>query len=255
MVGEKDLDAEVSADTVVAADSDTTSWAGGMAAPRIPDDRGDAAPPGSQDATDTERMSVATPPIVESKSAEGNAGSAGEAGDARSGEPARDREDLEQVAPRRRALQPMTLERIDPSLGRGEQVRLDVARRRIRVGRAESNELQLYTASTSREHAIIEGSDSGDWVLVPLPGKSVRVDGDETSDPVLLEPGMNIVLGGDHLRCIDDGPVLTDAHELASAERRGTSPWRFEMIGPFRRPLGIAILLLAGVGLLLWLLG
>lgn len=100
------------------------------------------------------------------------------------------------------SLHPMLLERIDPSLGRGERMRLDAARWRVSLGRADQNEIQLYTASASREHAVIAGNEDGDWVLTPGEGKTVKIDGDETDEPVVLEVGMNLVFGGDHLRCV-----------------------------------------------------
>ena len=73
------------------------------------------------------------------------------------------------------------------------------------LGRAEQNDVRLYTASASREHAEIRGDESGDWVLTPVPGKSVLVDGDAITEPIVLEVGMNIVMGGDHLRCVTEG--------------------------------------------------
>jgi hypothetical protein len=103
------------------------------------------------------------------------------------------------------SLHSMLLERIEPSLGRGERLRLDASRPKVSLGRAEENDVRLYTASASREHAVIAGSEEGDWVLTLSAGKSVLIDGEMTTEPVVLEVGMNIILGQDHLRCVTEG--------------------------------------------------
>lgn len=121
------------------------------------------------------------------------------------------------------ALSPMLLERIEPSLGRGERLRLDAAHWRLRVGRAEHNDLRLYTASASRDHAVIEGTEAGAWVLTPLAGKAVSVDGDPMQDPVELEVGMNLVFGGDHLRCVADAPPREETTSSTLADGRPAS--------------------------------
>jgi hypothetical protein len=100
------------------------------------------------------------------------------------------------------SLQPMMLERIEPSFGRGERLCLDAPDRKLSVGRAEASDVRLYTASASREHAVISGNEAGEWILTPSAGKSVLVDGEITTEPVLLEVGLNIILGQDHLRCV-----------------------------------------------------
>ncbi|MCR9097991.1 MAG: FHA domain-containing protein [bacterium] len=127
------------------------------------------------------------------------------------------------------ALHPMLLERIEPSLGRGERLRLDAAHWHVRIGRAEHNDLRLYTASASREHAVIAGNEAGEWILTPVGGKSVSIDGTPTEEPVELEVGMNLVLGGDHLRCVTEGlereemaaPTAADGLSAEGAPRRG----------------------------------
>ncbi|MAG34582.1 MAG: hypothetical protein CL908_27250 [Deltaproteobacteria bacterium] len=96
---------------------------------------------------------------------------------------------------------PMWLERIEPPTGRGERHRLDAAHGEVSLGRAATNDIRLHTPSASREHASIAGTAEGEWVLTPGVGKCVWIDGDETWEPVVLEEGMNIVLGRDHLRC------------------------------------------------------
>ena len=35
-------------------------------------------------------------------------------------------------------------------------------------------------------------------------GRSVKVGGDPISEPVLLKFGMNLIMGGDHLRCVTE---------------------------------------------------
>ena len=103
------------------------------------------------------------------------------------------------------SLHPMLLERIEPSLGRGERLRLDAAHWRVSLGRAEESDIRLYTASASREHATIAGNERGEWVLTLASGKSVLIDGEITTEPIVLEVGMNIILGQDHLRCVTEG--------------------------------------------------
>lgn len=148
---------------------------------------------------------------------------------------------------RKHPLQSMWLERIDPSFKRGEQIRLDPGTRRVRVGRAESNEIRLYTGSTSREHAIIEANEAGDWVLIPLEGKNVHVDGDLVSEPMILEAGMNLVLGADHLRCVLMDQPVSEASEPTANEGPGKktrSLWRSD-----------SALWKFGIAILLWSLG
>ena len=103
------------------------------------------------------------------------------------------------------SLLPMLLERIEPSLGRGERLRLDASHWKLSLGRAEESDIRLYTASASREHAVIAGNEAGEWVLTLAAGRSVLIDGEITTEPVVLEVGMNIILGHDHLRCVTEG--------------------------------------------------
>ena len=112
----------------------------------------------------------------------------------------------------------MLLERIEPSLGRGERLRLDAAHWRVSLGRGEQNDIWLYTASASREHALIAGNEAGEWVMTPADGKTVRIDGDETGEPVILEVGMNLILGGDHLRCVTEGLERSQMTAKTSAD-------------------------------------
>ena len=103
------------------------------------------------------------------------------------------------------SLHPLLLERIEPSLGRGERLRLDAAHWRVSLGRAEHNDIRLYTESASRDHAVISGNEAGEWVLTPVEGKSVEIDGEAIAEPVVLEMGMNLLMGADHLRCVSEG--------------------------------------------------
>lgn len=147
------------------------------------------------------------------------------------------------------SLPPMLLERIEPSLGRGERIRLDAAHWRVRIGRAEHNDLRLYTASASRDHAEIVGNESGDWVLTPESGRQVAIDGYGTDDPVVLEVGMNLVFGGDHLRCVtealgrDNMAAATVAEGFGETTGRKGGALSWWIIG------AIAIV---GLGLIAW---
>jgi pSer/pThr/pTyr-binding forkhead associated (FHA) protein len=147
----------------------------------------------------------------------------------------------------------MVLERIEPSFGRGERIRLDTSRSSFRFGRAEENDVRLYTASASREHAEICSTQSGEWLVAPLSGKSITVDGDPTTRPVRLELGMNLELGEDHLRCVAEGLSVADAVRRTSPG--GTEPERSEEVGPGlwgrarQRPLLTAVSLVL-IGLL-----
>jgi hypothetical protein len=107
--------------------------------------------------------------------------------------------------PIQRSLRPMLLERIEPSLGRGERLRLDADSMSVSLGRSEACDVRLYTASASREHARIVANEAGEWVLTLGPEKAVLIDGEITMEPVILEVGMNLVLGEDHLRCVSEG--------------------------------------------------
>ena len=101
---------------------------------------------------------------------------------------------------------------------------------------------------------MIAGNELGEWVLTPVEGKSVSIDGDKTSEPVVLEVGMNIVMGGDHLRCVTEGldraqmsaQTSADAFEEAAGwsarlARVGSSWW---LIGGIA-VLGIALIAFA----------
>ena len=131
------------------------------------------------------------------------------------------------------ALHPMLLERIEPSLGRGERLRLDAAHWQVQLGRADENDVRLYTASASRVHAEIAGNEAGEWVLTPGPGKSVKVDGDPVSEPIILEVGMNLIMGGDHLRCVTEGLARNDMAARTTSDA-------FEQAALPSGPLGIA---------------
>jgi hypothetical protein len=116
----------------------------------------------------------------------------------------------------RSELLPMWLERIEPSLGRGERLRLEGSHRNVSLGRAEESDVRLYTASASREHAVITENAAGEWELTVSAGKSVSIDGEMMTEPVVLEIGMNVILGQDHLRCVSEG--LAQGEGIAQAE-------------------------------------
>ncbi len=137
------------------------------------------------------------------------------AGIDREGTPREDRDDLD--------VDPMWLERIEPSLGRGERLRLDAAQERVSLGRAEDSDVRLYTVSASREHALITGNARGQWILTPVAGKSVLIDGQIATQPVVLEVGLNIILGQDHLRCVaEENPPRESAARAAPASFKGS---------------------------------
>lgn len=115
------------------------------------------------------------------------------------------------------SLRPMLLERIQPSLGRGERLRLDATHWKMSLGRGEQSDLRLYTESASREHALIAGDEAGNWVLTPAEGKSVSIDGEDIAEAIVLEVGMNIILGRDHLRCVSEGVERADMNHRARA--------------------------------------
>ncbi len=146
------------------------------------------------------------------------------------------------------SLESMLLERIEPSLGRGERFHLDARQLQVSLGRAESNDIRLYTAAASREHASIAANEAGEWVASPAPGKSISIDGSPTTEPVVLETGMNLVLGGDHLRCVTQSadrseavaPTVVEAVKLFDPGARG--------IGIVWWAIGLATVL--GVGLI-----
>jgi len=174
--------------------------------------------------------------------------------DAHGATPAGRLDPMNSIAPSA-APPPMLLERIEPSLARGERLRLDAAHGPVSIGRAERNDLRLYTASASREHAVIAGNEAGAWLLTPVEGRSVSIDGDPTEEPVELEIGMNLVLGGDHLRCVADTPLREESSGGTESSgrisegpsgRRGRASW-----------IVIGLIAAAGLGLIAyaWLIG
>lgn len=156
------------------------------------------------------------------------------------------------VAP---APQPICLERIAPSFGRGERLRLDPSAPRITLGRAEGNEIRLYTDSASRQHASIEGGPSGGWILTPVPGRSVVIDGEPITTPIVLEMGMNLVFGRDHLRCVAEGIDERAAAKTAAEGLSDPPETRLRGFGLRSGRIGWLIaLVLFGSGLLFYIL-
>ncbi len=133
-------------------------------------------------------------------------------------------------------------------------MRLDASHWRVRLGRAESNDIRLYTASASREHAEIAGNATGEWILTPGDGKTVLIDGDPITDPIVLEVGMNLVMGGDQLRCVTEGLERAQMSAQTSAdglkEKRKSGLSRIAALG-FSWWL-IAAVALVGVGLIVF---
>jgi len=224
------------------ASLDTTTWGGSASPPVIVEE------PVEEAADETQ--------VVDSDDGSGSSGGTAEAADSMatviSSTPLQ-RPAKVPLAPSS-SLSPMLLERIDPSLGRGERLRLDASHWMLSLGRAEDSDLRLYTASASRNHATIAGDEAGNWVLTPAAGKSVSIDGEAVSEPFVLEVGMNIVLGGDHLRCVSEGldrdemkaQTAADGFDDRGAGRAGSSG---------RSKLGwwlIGLCAAVGVGLILY---
>jgi len=147
-----------------------------------------------------------------------------------------------------RAGQPMRLIRIEPTLVRGEWIDLDPSQSPFRLGRAESNEVQLFTASSSREHAMIACNREGEWMLTTMPGTSVQIDGYPAPEPVVLDTDMNIVLGEDHLRCVMNDALRADEEET-EVEGESTRPVRMERA---IWAVGAAVAFCVGAGVLIW---
>jgi len=132
--------------------------------------------------------------------------------------------------------QPMQLLRVSPRSRAGERIDLDPLRTSYAVGRAESNEVRLYTASASRKHARIYLGASGYWVIEPVGERSVAIDDDPSREPVPLEENMNLVMGQDHLRFVKPSRGSVDRNEVAaasgpSAPRRGVIVWVIGGVG------------------------
>ncbi len=216
----------------------TSKESGASQAPKT-DGSGPSGDPSGPDAGDTTTWAAhATPPVIlDDESGEGGEE---EMETLVVGAPSVSRPVAAPSVPRS-----LSLERIAPSLGRGERVRLDPSAPRISLGRAEANDIRLYTDSASRQHASIEADGSGRWVLIPAPGKSLEIDGEATSTPVVLEVGMNLVLVRDHLRCVAEG---IDEGATTVADGLGDSE------GAWFRSLAVRVRDLRGVGRLIVLL-
>jgi hypothetical protein len=146
------------------------------------------------------------------------------------------------------SLHPMLLERIEPSLGRGERLRLDAAHWSVSLGRAEESDIRLYTASASREHATIAGNEQGEWILTLASEKSVLIDGEIMTAPIALEVGMNIILGQDHLRCVTEGLVRREMAAPTAADMfKDQSAEKFQAIRRLAGRLGLGWWVLGAV--------
>jgi len=213
------------------SDYDTTTWVGSAGPPILIDESTGPVPLRPDASGATSDLESDPPPDAEEAAAEeATALAVVEAAYEPGLKPSTD---IRETIPPSSNLRPMLLERIEPSLGRGERLRLDAAHWRVQLGRADENDVRLYTASASRFHAEIAGNEAGEWVLTPEPGRSVKVDGDPASEPIILEVGMNLVMGGDHLRCVTEGPARDDVAARTTADA-------FEEAALRSDPLGIA---------------
>jgi hypothetical protein len=104
--------------------------------------------------------------------------------------PARDGDPVD-VAPRRA---PAALKRLAPQEGEGEVVALSADG--YLLGRSQGCNIQLRSATASRQHARIE-LRNGEWFLCPVGGKVVIVEGRPTYDEARLQHAMKIQLGAD----------------------------------------------------------
>jgi len=138
------------------------------------------------------------------------------------------------------------LEALEPAEQRGERVELDTSQGRYRLGRSESSDIRLYTPEASRDHADIRLSETGEWLLEPLPGQRVLVDGDPLDAPCSLCEGLRIELGGDRFRC-SEAPSRRVA-EGGDPTPAGPPPL---LGGSRRRPAAVALAVALGV---VWLI-
>lgn len=209
--------------------------------------RADGRPESDPAEADTTTLGTAIPPpiVVDERDAAGPAPAAGAE---------RPSPTSASLAPSA-SLRPVLLERVEPSLGRGERLRLDASQWNVVLGRAEESDIRLYTASASRQHATIAGNARGEWLLTPAPGKTVWIDGEQTTRPIVLEVGMNIVLGQDHLRCVTEGLESRDAAAVTSAggpeDDAAVRLWHKLATRWGVGAIGVGLIVLAG---LLWML-
>ena len=232
MAGEKDRNPDAPSKDVGVDGGDTTTWRRGVAPPRIPKE------PSPSASSEIRSVSQSAETVV-----------------TESGSTTPSDLDLSLTADGSSPVAPILFERIEPSAMRGETIRLDPRLARIRVGRSETNEFRLHSASTSRKHAVIERDFTGRWVLTPLAGKSVKVDGYPMTESVVLEPGMNLVLGGDHLRCLPGEAIDAQGSAVPVAEEHPAVESGLESLLTSKPMLAGAALLGMGVGVLVWLLG
>jgi hypothetical protein len=128
------------------------------------------------------------------------------------------------------------LQRVQPP-GRSGSVALD--RAQFLLGRLESSDIRLYTATASREHARV-ANRGGSWFLQPL-RSPVIVNGVAVKEEIKLVHKMHLRLGEDELVFIDDS--VAESPEVAAADAAS---------GPGR--LLVVLAVLAGVGgIVLWL--
>jgi predicted component of type VI protein secretion system len=113
----------------------------------------------------------------------------------------------------------MSLERVLPADEAGlTRIEKEVAT----VGRAIDSDVRLFSASASRQHARIE-QKNGAWVLVPIEGRRVIVDGETLDGEVELQAGMRLVFGDDEL-------VVADQEEPDESEAEARFGIRPELV-------------------------
>ena len=117
----------------------------------------------------------------------------------------------------------LVLLRIAPAARRGEVVPLDPKSAPLALGRAEANAIRLFTATASRSHAMLRVCAAEGWLIEPVPGRTLSIDGDPSQEAVPLEPGMNIRMGDDHLRCERAGDVRPRGGDDPSIDRSGNA--------------------------------
>jgi len=147
---------------------------------------------------------------------------------------------------------PIVFERIEPSSMRGNRVFLDPAKAQIRVGRSKANEFRLYSAWASRKHAIIERNFTGHWVMTPYSGRGIKVDEQPMTEPVVLEVGMHLVLGGDHFRCVPEEGLRDRDDNNPETSRRGQIGFNGSRAIWGRRVLFAVVVLAIGLDVRLW---
>jgi len=89
----------------------------------------------------------------------------------------------------------------------------------ICIGREADNDIQLLIAGVSRYHAKIEYTPDGKWKIMDLGSTNgTKVDGKKITQPRLLEPGMEIVIGEQIIRYDQDFNQTAGSKSDATAQ-------------------------------------